>query len=150
MIVPDVVGGHQPPADVKRCGAEHAPTFGDGQLGRAAADVDIEHSALVFSGMRDRARAVRGQQRFEVVAGRGADEVSSLRGEQVGDGARVVAPDRFAGEDDCAGVDVARGEAGFLIGGVDETTECLIVYPFAACAIGSQVDRRQDKAYPVR
>src|SRR5882724_5194130 len=77
------------------------------------------------------------------MTGRGADEGAALRGEQVGDRARVVAPDRFAGKDDCSGVDVARGQASLLVCGVDETTEGLIVDAFATCAVRSQVDRRQ-------
>ncbi len=72
-----------------------------------------------------------GKQRFEVVARRGADEVAALRGEQVGDGARVVAPDRFAGENDRAGVDLRGSEARFLVGGVNQTAERLIVDAFA-------------------
>ncbi len=128
---------------MKRRGAEHAPAFGDGQLGCAAADVDVQHAALLFGGVRHRAGAMGGEQRFEVVARRGADKIAALRGEQVGNRARVVAPDRFAGENDRAGVDVARAQAGFLIGGVDEPAERLLVDAFATCAIGCQMNRRQ-------
>ena len=84
-----------------------------------------------------------GKQRFEVVARRGADEIAALRGEQVGDRARVVAPDRFAGKDDRAGVDVAGSQARFLVGGVDQTAERLLVDAFPTGAIRREMDRRQ-------
>ena len=84
-----------------------------------------------------------GEERFEVVARRGADEIAALRSEKVGNRARVVAPDRFAGENDRPGVDVAGGQAGFLVRGVNETTERLLVDAFTTCAIGCQMNRRQ-------
>src|SRR6266536_943045 len=64
-----------------------------------------------------------GEKRFEVVACRRAHEISALRSEQVSNGAGVIAPDRFASENDRAGVDVTRAEAGLLVGGIDETPQ---------------------------
>ncbi len=84
-----------------------------------------------------------GEKRFEVVACRRAHEISALRSEQVSNGAGVIAPDRFASENDRAGVDVTRAEAGLLVGGIDETPQRLIVDAFTARTVGCQMDRRQ-------
>ena len=78
------------------------------ELGRAAADVDVEQRRAVPRDKRDGAGAVRRQLAFHVVAGRGADELAGFLGEQVGDGARIVPLDRLAGEDDRAAVDIGR------------------------------------------
>ncbi len=124
--------------------AEHATTVRDGQLGRAAADVDVQHPALFFSGIRHRAGAMGGEQRFEIVARRGADEIAALGGEKVGNGARIVAPDRFAGEDDRAGVDVARADkpASWYAASTRRPSACSSTL-FATRAIGCQMNRRQ-------
>src|SRR5262245_5083017 len=86
-----------------------------------------------------------GEQRFEIMARGGADEVASLRGEQVGNGAGIVAPDCFAGEDDRAGVDIPGAETRFTVSGVDELAERLIIDALASGTIGCEVDRRQVK-----
>ena len=46
----------------------------DGDFRRAAADIDI-HAVAVMLGAEDGARAVRAEDRFEVGAGGGADEM---------------------------------------------------------------------------
>ena len=58
---------------------------------------------------RDGADAVRGQDAFEVVAGRSAHELAALAGEQVGDAAGVGAFEGRAGEDHRTGVDLFGG-----------------------------------------
>src|SRR5262245_15418712 len=102
------IGCEQPAADMKCRGAEHTAAFGDGELGGAAADVDIEHSALFLCRVRHSPGTMGGELRFEIVTGGGADEVTALCGEQIRDGPGVVPPDRFAGENDGSRVDVAR------------------------------------------
>ncbi len=72
-----------------------------------------------------RARAVRGEHRLHVVAGRGADELAADLREHVGDRPGVLAPQRFAGEDDRPGVDAVRMHAGGLVGGVDDPPDRL-------------------------
>ncbi len=57
------------------------------------------------------------------MAGRGADELPGLRGEQVVDGAGIFALDRFAGEDDRTAVDLLLGEAGVAIAAANEFAE---------------------------
>ena len=52
------------------------------------------------------ARAVGGEHGFHVMAGGGADELAALLRQHLGDALRVLAPQRLAGEDDRAGVDV--------------------------------------------
>ena len=89
----------QPAADRDGGGRDDAAVLDQRELGGAAADVDVEQRRLVAARQRDGARAVRRHLAFHVMAGGGADETAGLLGEQVGDGARVVALDRFAGED---------------------------------------------------
>ena len=72
-----------------------------------------------------RARAVRRQQAFELVAGGGADEFAGLLGEELVDRARILALDRLAGEDHGAAVDVVALQAGLAIGVVDEMRRAL-------------------------
>ena len=60
------------------------------ELGRAAADVDVEQRRAVAARERDRAGAVRRHLAFHVVPGRGADELAGLLREQVGDRARIA------------------------------------------------------------
>ena len=111
---------HEAPADVDRRGVDHAPVLDQRQLGRAAADVDIEHRPLqIARGLRG-ARAVRGQQRLHVVAGRGADELAAHLRDHLGDRLGVLAPQRLAGEDDGAGVDVVGVDARLGVGAVDD------------------------------
>ena len=96
----------QPPADMHGRGGEHPAALDQRQLGGAAADIDVEDAlALVMRHPRG-ARAVGGQHGFHVMAGGGADELAAALGEDAGDALRVLAAQRFAGEDDDAGVDV--------------------------------------------
>ena len=80
-----VVDHLQAAADMDGRRDHHLALLDHRQLGRAAADVDVE-DALVL-GMRNarRARPVRRQHRFHVVAGGGADELAALLGEDAGD-----------------------------------------------------------------
>ena len=57
------------------------------------------------------------------MAGGGADELAALLGEQLGDRLGVLAPQRLAGEDDRAGVDILGLEAGARVGIVDDRTK---------------------------
>ena len=101
-----VVDHLQPAADVDGRGRDHAAVLDQRELGGAAADVDVE-DALALVGRHARgARAVGRQHRLHVMAGGGGDEIAALLGQQAGDRLRVVAPQRLAGEDHHAGVDV--------------------------------------------
>ena len=85
------------------------------QLGGAAADIDMQDAGVARLGQRHRARAMRGEPAFELVAGGGADELAGFAGEQLVDGAGIFALDRLAGEDDRAAVDIALGKAGVAV-----------------------------------
>ena len=86
-------------ADRDGGGGHERAVLDQGEFGGAAADVDIEDPRGMAARQRDGARAVRGQLAFHVMARRGADELAGFLGKQVGDGARVVALDGFAGQD---------------------------------------------------
>ena len=66
------------------------------------------------------AGAVGRQHRFHVMAGGGADELAALLRQELGDAFGVLAPQRLAGEDHGAGVDLVGVEPGRLVGVVDD------------------------------
>ena len=78
-------------------------------------------AALVGQG--NGAGAMRGQDGFEVVPGRGAHERTALAGEEIGHVARVGALERRAGEDDRAGVDLVRPKPCGVVREGDEALE---------------------------
>ena len=69
---------------------------------------------MIFAGQGDGAGAIGRHQRFHIMAGRGAHELAAFLGEQIGDGAGIISLQRFAGQDNGAGVDVLRCQLGFL------------------------------------
>ena len=62
----------QPPADMHSGGGNDVALFDHGELGGAAADVDVENALVVIVRDARRARAVGGQHRLHVMAGGGA------------------------------------------------------------------------------
>src|SRR4029077_14944484 len=114
-----------------------------GDCGGAAADIDVENATLSLSGEGDCAGAVGRKQRFEIVAGAGADKVATLRGEEVGDRPGVVPANRFAGENDGAGVHLLGSDSRFQIGGVNQAPKGPIVDALAPLGVRSEVDWRE-------
>ncbi len=122
-----LIHNQQPAADVHCGGAQHLAAFQQRQLGRAAADIDIQHAlAQIMRGAR-RAGSIGGEHRFHMVSGRGTDEFAALVGQQVRNGLRVLAPQRFAGENHGAGIDLVRMQAGRVIGLVNDRPERTLV-----------------------
>ena len=78
---------------------------------------------MVPTGAADRARAVRGQQGFQVMARRGADELPGFLGEYLGDRSRILPLERLAGQDDGSAIHVGPTQAGLLVGVPDEGLE---------------------------
>jgi hypothetical protein len=76
-----VLGSDQPSTDVKRGSAENFSLFDHGQLGGAAADINIQNTTLSLGGKGDSAGAVRRKQGLEVMARAGTNEIAALRGE---------------------------------------------------------------------
>ncbi len=122
-----VVDHLQSPADVNGGGRDDAALFQDGELGRAATDVDVEDALVLVVRDPRRARAVGRQHRLHVVAGSGGDEVAALLGQEPRDRLGVLAPQRLAGEDDHAGIDVLRLDAGSRVGLIDDGGERAVV-----------------------
>jgi hypothetical protein len=83
----------------------------------------MKDAVLALLRQRDGARAVGGEQAFELVAGGGADELARFRREDFVDGARVRLLDRLAGEDDGAAVDFVLLDARLPVGVGDELAE---------------------------
>ena len=98
----------QPAADMDRRGRDHFAVVEQAELGRAAADVDIEDALALVARHPRGAGTVSRQHRLHVVAGGGGDEFAALLGQDLGDALGVVAPERLAGEDDDAGIDACR------------------------------------------
>ena len=117
------VGGDKPAADGEGREPQNRAAVDQGELGRAAADVGVEEASIARFRQRHSARAVRGEPAFELVAGGGADEFPGIGGEQLVDGAGVLALDRLAGEDHRAGIDFALRKARVGITAGDEVAE---------------------------
>ena len=140
----DVVDHLQPAADMQRGGRDHVALLDDGELGGAAADIEVEDALALLVRHLRRARAVGGQHRFHVVPGGGGDEIAALLRQQPGDGLGILAPQRLAGEDDHAGVDVPGLYARRRIGLIDDDAERGVVDTLVA-GIGRQRHRRLEQ-----
>ena len=115
-IEPDdlaVLDDLQAAADMDGRGRDHLALLDQRELGGAAADVDVEDALVLVAGDARGAGAVGREHRFHVMAGGGGDEFAALLRKDRGDALRVLAPQRLAGENDDAGVDVV----GMQIGG---------------------------------
>ena len=130
----------QPPADMHGSGGGHKTLLDHAKLGRAAADVDIEDALALVVRHPGGARAVCRQQRFHVMTGGGADELAALLGEDFGNALGVLAPQRLAGQDHGAGVDLVGMKSRAGIGVVDDLAEAGIVDPLFAL-VGREGDR---------
>ncbi len=102
----DLVDHLQPAADMQRRGRDDVAVLDHAELGGAAADVDVEDALPLVVRHPRGAGAVGGEHRLHVMAGGGGDEIAALLGQQGGDRLGILAPQRLAGEDDHAGVDV--------------------------------------------
>ena len=125
-------------------GRDHLALLDQAELGGAAADVDVEDALALVAGNPRGAGAVGGQHRFHVMAGGGGDEFAALLGQDRGDALRVLAPQRLAGEDDHAGIDVVGMQFGGGIGVVDDGAELGVVDALLAL-VGRQRDRRLEQ-----
>src|SRR5260221_9581084 len=115
--------GHVARADADRADAGDLPTIAERQLRRATADIEDEDGPADRARHRDATRAVRGEDRLEVVPRGRAHEDAALCGEQLVDGPRVRALQGHAGEDHRARVDLGWREARGRVGVPDETIE---------------------------
>ena len=113
----------EPAANRERLQRDDLALVDQGELGRAAADIDVKDAVLALLRQRDGAGAVGGEETFQLVAGGGADELAGFRREDFVDGARVRLLDGLAGEDDGAAVDFVLLDAGFPVGAGDELAE---------------------------
>ena len=61
-----------------------------------------------FVGGPGRAGAIGRQHRLDMMTRHGADELSAVLGQDLGDVLRILPPQRLAGQDDRAGIDAFR------------------------------------------
>ena len=97
---------------------------------------------------RNGAGAVGGEQRFQVRAGDGGDELAALLGEQGGDGGGVGALGGGAGDDEGAGVDAVGRQVGLAEGGGHDRVERGGV-DLVAGGVGGEGDRRAGESLAV-
>ena len=116
------------------------------KLGCAAADVDIEDALSFVVRHPRRAGAVGRQHRFHVMARSGGDEFAALLRQHSGDGFGILAPQRLAGQDHDAGIDVVGMDFRGVIGVVDDGAELGFVDALFA-GIGRQRDRRLKQGF---
>ena len=136
-----VVHHQQPAAQVDGGGGLQFALVDQAELAGAAADVDVEDSGRVVERAPRRARTVHRQHALHVVAGGGADELAALLGQDRCDRLRVLAPQGFAGEDHCAGVDVVGMQSGAGIRLLDDLPERRDVDQRVALVGGQRVRR---------
>jgi len=74
-------------------------------------------------------------------------ELAALLRDDAGDGLRILAAQRLAGEDHRAGVDIVGVDAGGMIGVVDDGAELRLVDVFFA-AIGRERDAGLEQGFP--
>ncbi len=129
----------EPAADVYGGGRHHLAALHHGELGGAATDVDVENACVFGTRHRGGAGAVGRQHRFHVMARRGAHEIPALFRHDAGNRLGVLAPQRFAGEDDGAGIDIGRIDAGRVVGIVDDGAEFRLIDVLLA-AVGREGD----------
>ena len=119
---------HDARADVEGRGLDHLTAPAHRELRRATADVDVQHEwCFLRARQSDRARAVRGQERLEVVPGGRAHEAAGLLGEQCDDRGGVLLARGLARRDDSAGVDHVARPARFGVSTVNESGERICV-----------------------
>ena len=135
-------------ADVYRGLRHHRTVFAQGNLARAAADVDVHHAAGLADAARRRARTHRGQRGFKRVAGADGDELAGLRCEQFTDGAGIAATHCHPGEDQRAAVDLLGAYAGQGVLRVDKHAQRISVDGHVVSGAGSaEVGRQQHIAF---
>ena len=109
---------HQARADIDRCGSANPPCLDDADLGRAAADIDIEQRQSLVAALLHRPRTMRRHDGFQRRSRGGADELTGFIGEQFGDLRRIITPRGLAGDNHRAGIDIVPTESrrgkGFL------------------------------------
>jgi hypothetical protein len=130
----------QAAADMHRGGRDHFAVFDQAELGGAAADVDIEDALAAVVRHPRGAGAVGRQHRLHVMSGGGGDEFAALLGKDLGDALRVLAPQRFTGQNDDAGIDLVGRQGGRGIGIVDDGAELGVIDAFLVL-IGRERDR---------
>ena len=102
------------------------PRLDQRQLAGAAAQVKVEQHLLWPLGRQcDRARAVGGQDRLEIVTGRYTHEAASLGTEKLGQRAGIAAFEGSARQDHGARVDVIRLQRRIPVGAAHESAERL-------------------------
>ena len=133
-------------ADMHGRGRGHFALLDQGELGGAAADIDVEDALVLVARHSRGARAVGGEHRFHMMPGSGGDEFSTLLGKDRRDALRVLTPQRLAGENDHAGIDVVRMELRSIVGVVDDGAELGIVDALLAL-VRCQRDRRLEQRF---
>ena len=131
----------QAATDMYRGGCDHLAVLDKAELGGAAADVDIENALSVVVRHPRGAGTVRRQHRLHVVPRSRGDELAALLGQDLGNALRIVAPERFTGENDDAGIDLVWRNARRDISVVDDGAELGIIDALLAL-IRRQRDRR--------
>jgi hypothetical protein len=119
----------------------HKALLDDRELGGAAADVDIQDAPVALVGGLRRAGAISREHRLHVMAGGGADEIAALLGQELRDARRILAAERLASEDHCAGIDIGGIELGGFVCIIDDALESLVVDALFA-GVGRQRDGR--------
>ena len=131
------VHGDQSPADVERRGGQNPAVVDQREFRRTAADVDVEDPGPRLVGGQHGSRTVGGQHGLHVMAGGRAHQVARPLGDDGGDPLGIATPQRLAGEDDHAGVDVLGTAPRVGVRGVQHPPQLLRI-DLQIVGVGSQ------------
>ena len=136
-----VVHHHQAPAQMHGSGSDQLAVLHQAELGGAAANIDVQDTALAVIRALGRARAIHGQHGLHVVTGGGTNELAALLGQHGGDGPAVFTPHGFTGEDHRARIHLVRVQTRGTVSAVDDAAQRLRINQGVA-QIGREGDRR--------
>jgi hypothetical protein len=111
------------PANVQRRRRNHGAFIDNGELGGAAADVDVEDAFVLRMRELGSAGTIGGEHRLHVMACSRGDEIAALLGNKAGDCLGILPPQRFAGQNDDAGIDFIGIDAGVRVGAIDNAAK---------------------------
>ncbi len=97
---PVSIKGNDSRANVDGADMANGAVFAQRELGRASANIDIEHALAGSAGKSDRARTKRRQSGFQAVPGADHDKFAGLRRKDLADGACIAAAHRYTGKNE--------------------------------------------------
>ena len=110
----------QSPTDVQRGGCDHVAPVHHCELRGAAANIDVENADALIVGYLRCTRPIGRQHGLIWCPAVAVTKSPRCSASTLGDGLRILAPQRLPGENDDAGVDFLRLDPGGCIRSIDD------------------------------